>query len=353
MGYDLVIKNGTVVDGTGAKRYRADVAIANGKVAEIGKVTEGAKRTIDADGLLVAPVFVDPHTHYDAQICWDGAVTPSSWHGVTSVVMGNCGVGIAPCKPETREIAMKDLVNVEGIPFDVLTKGITWDWETFPQFMDAAAARQPSLNLAFIAPLTPFRHYVMVEASIERSANKEETAKIASLIGEAMDAGALGFSSTTLNQHLGFEGKPLACRNSSREELKAYANQLKKRGKGAIEIALTRQAGVLEQDQCELLDFLLTETGRPVTFIALFDRDDIPEAVPDQLHPAAPQIAQGARAQTTRLALRIGWAPPSVTSNRKFPGLCGKCVLKRKRVVSISPMTKSKKGRGRLVLRVT
>ena len=162
MSYDLVIKNGTVVDGTGAKRYQADVAIADGKVAEIGKVTEGAKRTIDADGLVVAPGFVDPHTHYDAQICWDGAVTPSSWHGVTSVVMGNCGVGIAPCKPETREIAMRDLVNVEGIPFDVLNKGITWDWETFPEFMDAAAARKPSLNLAFIAPLTPFRHYVMV-----------------------------------------------------------------------------------------------------------------------------------------------------------------------------------------------
>jgi N-acyl-D-aspartate/D-glutamate deacylase len=257
MSYDLVIKNGTVVDGTGAARYQADVAIVDGKVADIGKVTEGAKRTIDAHGLVVAPGFVDPHTHYDAQICWDGAVTPSSWHGVTSVVMGNCGVGIAPCKPETREIAMKDLVNVEGIPFDVLNRGITWDWETFPEFMDAAAARKPSLNLAFIAPLTPFRHYVMGEASMDRAATPEETHEIARVVGEAMDAGALGFSSTTLNQHMGFEGKPLACRNASREEMKAYANQLKQRGKGTIEIALTRQVGVLEQDQCELLDFLL------------------------------------------------------------------------------------------------
>ncbi len=152
MSYDLVIKNGTVVDGTGAARYQADVAIADGKVAEIGKVTEGAKRTIDADGLVVAPGFVDPHTHYDAQICWDGAVTPSSWHGVTSVVMGNCGVGIAPCKPETREIAMRDLVNVEGIPFDVLNKGITWDWETFPRVHGrrgrAQAVAQPRLHCA-------------------------------------------------------------------------------------------------------------------------------------------------------------------------------------------------------------
>src|SRR4051812_42753716 len=303
MSYDLVIKNGTVVDGTGAKRYQADVAITNGHVAEIGKVTEGAKRTIDAHGLVVAPGFVDPHTHYDAQICWDGAVTPSSWHGVTSVVMGNCGVGIAPCKAETREIAMKDLVNVEGIPFDVLNKGITWDWETFPQFMDAAAARKPSLNLAFIAPLTPFRHYVMGEASMDRAATPEETAKIAARIGEAVGKGALGFTSTTLNQHMGFEGKPLACRNASREELSAYSNQLKKRGKGTIEIALTRQVGVLEQDQCDLLDFLLTESGRPVTFIALFDRDDIPEAVRNTLRLAAPQIAKGARPQTSPLPL--------------------------------------------------
>src|SRR5262249_35480018 len=179
MAHDLVIKNGTVIDGTGAARYQADVAIAGGKVAEIGKIKEAARRTIDADGLVVAPGFVDPHTHYDAQICWDGAVTPSSWHGVTSVVMGNCGVGIAPCKPAAREIAMRDLVNVEGFPFDVLNKGITWDWEPFPQFMEAAARRRPSLNLAFLAPLTPFRHYVMGEASIERAATAEETAKIA------------------------------------------------------------------------------------------------------------------------------------------------------------------------------
>jgi N-acyl-D-aspartate/D-glutamate deacylase len=131
MSYDLLIKNGTVVDGTGAPQYRADVAVANGKIAEIGKITEGAKKVIDASDLIVAPGFVDPHTHYDAQICWDPLITSSSWHGVTSLVMGNCGVGIAPCRPEVREIAAWDLVNVEAIPFDVLTKGITWDWETF------------------------------------------------------------------------------------------------------------------------------------------------------------------------------------------------------------------------------
>src|SRR5580700_5127252 len=118
MSYDLLIKNGTVVDGTGSKPRRADVAIAAGKVAEIGKVVDGAKKVIDASDLIVAPGFVDPHTHYDAQICWDPQVSCSSWHGITSVVMGNCGVGIAPCTPQAREIAAWDLVNVESIPFD-------------------------------------------------------------------------------------------------------------------------------------------------------------------------------------------------------------------------------------------
>src|SRR5471030_3092662 len=196
MPHDLLIKNGLVIDGTGAPARRADIAIDAGRISEIGSVPESAKRVIDADGHAVAPGFIDPHTHYDAQICWDGALTPSSWHGVTSVVMGNCGVGIAPCRPATREIAMRDLVNVEAIPFEVLNQGITWDWESFPQYLDAAARRKPALNLAFLAPLTPFRHYVMGEASMEREATVDETAGIKALLGEAMDAGAFGFSST-------------------------------------------------------------------------------------------------------------------------------------------------------------
>ena len=303
MAYDLLIKNGLVIDGTGTPGRHADVAITGGKIVEIGRVDGAAQQTIDASDCVVSPGFIDPHTHYDAQICWDGAVTPSSWHGVTSVVMGNCGVGIAPCRPESREVAMRDLVNVESIPFEVLSKGITWDWETFPEYMDAAARRKPSVNLGFLAPLTPFRHYIMGEASMERAATVEETAKIRALLAGAMDAGAFGFSSTILNQHLGYGGRPLACRNASRDELKAYANVLKEKNKGAIEVALTRQIGVLEEEQCEMLDFLLDESGRPVTFIALFDRDDIPEAVRDTLRRAAPMIAKGARPQTSPLPL--------------------------------------------------
>ena len=303
MAYDLVIRNGLVVDGTGAPGRHADVAVADGKIVEIGRVGGSARQTIDASDCVVSPGFIDPHTHYDAQICWDGAVTPSSWHGVTSVVMGNCGVGIAPCRPQTREVAMRDLVNVESIPFEVLSRGITWDWETFPEYLEAAARRGPSVNLAFLAPLTPFRHYVMGEASMERAATAKETAQVATLLGEAMDAGAFGFSSTILNQHLGFGGRPLACRNASFEELRAYSNVLRQRNKGAIEVALTRQVGVLEEDQCEMLDLLVEASGRPVTFIALFDREDIPEAVRDTLRRAAPMIAKGARPQTSPLPL--------------------------------------------------
>ena len=301
MAYDLLIKNGTVIDGTGAPRRQADVAVMDGKIAEIGKIKDGANKTIDAAGCVVAPGFIDPHTHYDAQICWDPAISPSSWHGVTSVVMGNCGVGIAPCRPEAREIATRDLVNVEGIPFEVLERGITWDWQTFPEFLDAAEKRGSALNLGFIAPLTPFRHWVMGEASMERGATPEETAQIKALIGEAVDAGAFGFSTTILNQHMGYQARPLACRNASRDELKAYCNALKERNKGAIEIALTQKISVLTDDDEELLASLLEESGRPVTFLALFQRDDIPEACAETLRRA--KAHKGAVPQTSPLAL--------------------------------------------------
>jgi len=159
MAYDLLIKNGTIVDGTGAARVRADIAIVGDRIAEIGKINEGANRVIDASDLIVSPGFIDPHTHYDAQICWDPLISCTSWHGITSVVMGNCGVGVAPCKPESREIAAWDLTNVEAIPYESLTKGITWDWETFPEFLCCTKPRlghQPRLPRA-ADPLPPLR----------------------------------------------------------------------------------------------------------------------------------------------------------------------------------------------------
>jgi N-acyl-D-amino-acid deacylase len=293
MTYDLIIRNGTVIDGSGAAGQHADVAIAGGNVAEIGKVTEGARRTIDASDLIVAPGFVDPHTHYDAQICWDPMVSCTSWHGVTTVVMGNCGVGIAPCREKVREIAAWDLVNVEAIPFDALSRGITWEWESFPQYLDAAARRGSGINLAFLAPLTPFRHFVMGEESMEREARPDEIQKIASLLGEAVQAGAVGFSTTTLAQHIGFKGRPLACRLASRDELKAYANELKRVGRGSIEVALTQRIGRVSDEESDLLKFLLEESGRPVTWLAIASRPDKPEATDDILRRLEPLISRG------------------------------------------------------------
>src|SRR5271167_933595 len=283
MAYDLLIKNGTVVDGTGAPRFRADVAVAGDRIAAIGKINEGAKRVIDASDLIVAPGFVDPHTHYDAQICWDPLLTCTSWHGVTSVVMGNCGVGIAPCKPEVHEIAAWDLVNVEAIPFDALSKGITWDWVSFPEFMDAAARRGVGINVGFLAPLTPFRHFVMGEESMERAASADETGKIAALLREAVTAGALGWSLTTGIQHVGYKGRPLACRLADRAELGAYSHVLRELAKGVIEVTLTQNFGHIQDHELDLLKFLLDESGRKVTWLAIFDLEDTPQAALETL----------------------------------------------------------------------
>ena len=299
MAYDLLIKNGTVVDGTGSPRRLANVAVKDGAIAAIGKINAGAKRTIDADGLIVAPGFVDPHTHYDAQICWDPQITSSSWHGVTSVVMGNCGVGLAPCRPQVHEIAAQDLVNVEGIPFEVLQRGITWDWESFPSYMEAAGRRGSAINLAFLAPLTPFRHYVMGEESMERAATVPETEKIFELLREAVAAGALGFSLTTGIQHVDYKGRPLACRLADRAELSAYAHALRDLGKGVIEITLTQKFGHIQDHELELLQFLLDESRRRVTWLAIFDLEDQPQASAETLQRSEELIKRGAIPQMT------------------------------------------------------
>jgi N-acyl-D-amino-acid deacylase len=317
MSYDLIIRNGTVVDGTGAPRFHADIAVKDGLIAEIGEVTGTATRTIDASDLVVAPGFVDPHTHYDAQICWDDVTSPSCWHGVTTVMLGNCGVGIAPCRPETREIAAWDLVNVEAIPFDVLKQGVTWDWETFPEYMQAAARRGSGLNLGFLCALTPFRHYVMGEASMERAATADETTSIAGLLREAMEAGAFGFTTTNAGQHVGYHGRPLACRLASEDELRAYSRVLKDLGRGAIEVALTNEVSRVDASERALLDLFLSESGRPVTWLALLNRDDDPNAVQNTLVEVADLIERGSRPQCTcrPFIIQIDLSKPFIFAN--------------------------------------
>jgi len=305
MPHDLLIRNGTIVDGTGAPGYQADIAVTQGRIAEIGKLNASAGRVINADGLVVAPGFIDPHTHYDAQICWDPLITCSSWHGVTTVVMGNCGVGLAPCKPAERDIAAWNLVHVEAIPYDVLNQGITWDWETFPQYMDAAQRRGLGINVGFLAPLSPFRHWAMGEEAMGRAATEAETAQVRAMLREKMAAGALGFSLTVMPQHVGYKGLPLACRLASQDELRSYAGVLHEAGHGVIEIALTKQPSGLSEEEYELLSLLSGESGRPVTWLNLRDRDDAPEVWSQTLEKAAPLLERGCRPQVAARPLII------------------------------------------------
>jgi N-acyl-D-amino-acid deacylase len=319
MQYDLLIRNGTVIDGTGARRVRADVGIVAGRIAAIGDLDGDAVATIEADDLVVAPGFIDPHTHYDAQMCWDPLLDSSSAHGITTVVTGNCGVGIAPVRPSAREVVMWDLVNLEAIPYEALALGLAWDWESFPDYMAAAERRGSGINLAFLAPLTPFRHYVMGEASLERAATPAETAEIAELLAAAMAAGAVGFSTTNASAHIGFQGRPIACVRASSDELAAYARVLKRAGRGAIEIAVGSAGVGINDADYALLDMLLTESGAPVTFLALIKHFDKPEAHIAMMERVAGLIAKGAKPQmhSTNLVSELNLRNPYMLSS--FP----------------------------------
>ena len=269
---DLVIRNARIVDGTGTPAFMGDLGVADGRIRSIGpSAGQTAERVLDADGLVLAPGFVDPHTHYDAQIAWDPLLTCSPWHGVTTVIMGNCGVGVAPVRPETREILMQDLVNVEAIPYDVMKAGIDWQWESYGQYLDAVGRDGLGINVAGLVAFTPLRHYVMGEASFERAATGDEIATMRRLLREAMEAGAFGFTTTTSRNHVGYQGRPLACRNASREELIGVAEGLRDAGRGAIEIILNSGGMYAVGDEdVELLRQLTRATGRPVTWLALF-----------------------------------------------------------------------------------
>lgn len=293
MAYDLLIKNGMVVDGLGTARFAADVAAHSGKIVAIGKLEAAAARTIDAAGKIVCPGFIDPHTHYDAQITWDSLLSSSSEHGVTTAIMGNCGVGIAPCRPDARALLTEDLVTVEGIDHEVLQQGIRWDWESFPQYIDAAARRGSGINLGFIVPLAPLRTYVLGPEANERAATPAETEAIAGLLRDAMLAGAWGFSTTASRAHIGHGGKPLSARLASREELAAYCAVLKSLNRGIIEIALTKRYATLDSDEEDLLKFLVDASERPVTWLSLHNLVEKPNEIENILKRVEPLIKRG------------------------------------------------------------
>ena len=289
MSYDLLLSGGTIIDGTGRPGFTADVALTGDRIVAIGPGLshKDAKKVIDAQGMVVCPGFIDHHTHYDAQVLWDPLVTCSPWHGVTSIIMGNCGVGLAPCKPQDREALVGDLVNVEGMSLEVLQKGVCWSWESIAEYLHAVAKGGLGINVGLMVPLSPLRQYVLGDESKERAATEKEIQQLRALFRAAMDAGAFGFSTTVLPQHLGFQGRPLPCRLASRDELTALAGVLKELKRGSIEIALTRSPGMLSDDEYDLLTFLLMRSERPVTWLGLLQK---PEAPPDAWKDALKRV---------------------------------------------------------------
>ena len=237
MGYDLLVKNGTVIDGSGSPGYRADVGVVDGKIAAIGRITESAKRTIDADGHIVSPGFVDGHTHMDAQIFWDPIGSCSCYHGVTSVVMGNCGFTLAPCKQEDADMVFRNLERAEDLSRDAMLEGIDWRWETFPEFLDVIDELPKGINYAGYIGHSALRTYVMGERAFSDAASEDDVRNMQGLVKQAVQAGAIGFSTSRTFNHLTADDRPVASRIAEWDEVRAIVNAVGETGKGLFEIA--------------------------------------------------------------------------------------------------------------------
>ena len=237
MTYDLVIKNGSVVDGSGNPQYRADVAVQDGKIAAIGRINDRAKQTIDAEGHVVSPGFVDGHTHMDAQVFWDPIGSCSCYHGVTSVVMGNCGFTLAPCKQEDADLVFRNLERAEDLSRDAMLEVIDWRWETFPQFLDGIDELPKGINYAGYIGHSALRTYVMGERAFSDAASEDDVRKMQHLVKEAVQAGAIGFSTSRTFNHLTADDRPVASRLAEWDEVRAIVNAVGETGKGLFEIA--------------------------------------------------------------------------------------------------------------------
>ncbi|GAB7066493.1 amidohydrolase family protein [Mycobacterium hodleri] len=266
MSYDLIIRNGTIVDGLGGEPFTGDVAVAGGVIAAVGAVDGDATREIDATGLLVTPGFVDLHTHYDGQAIWSDRMTPSSAHGVTTAVMGNCGVGFAPCHAEDHDTLVDLMAGVEDIPGVVMTDGLPWTWETFPEFLDALDGRRRDIDVAALLPHSPLRVYVMGQRGVDReAATAEDLSQMRTLAAEAVEVGALGFASSRLTLHKSESGQPIPSFNAGRDEIEAIARGVKDAGGGLIQFVPDLVAGDYGP-ALETVFAVAADVGLPVTF---------------------------------------------------------------------------------------
>jgi N-acyl-D-amino-acid deacylase len=258
--YDLLLKGGRIYDGSGMPSFNGDVAVQNGKVAAIGRLNGGAKRTINVDGLAVAPGFIDPHTHLDAQLLWDPLGTSSCFHGVTSVIVGNCGLSLAPAKAEDRDAVIKSFVRVEAISRRVLEEGVEWKWTSTAEYLNALGARL-GINAAALVGHIAVRHHVMGEDAVERPATSEEVAKMKQLVRQGMEAGAVGFSTNQNPRHIREDKKPVASRLASDEELGSLLDVLGEMNTGVVQLS---GGGADARGRIAYAAGMARRTGRPV-----------------------------------------------------------------------------------------
>lgn len=264
--FDYVVRGGTVVDGSGGAPVEADVAIAGGRIAQVGRVTGSGKEEIDAKGKLVTPGFVDIHTHYDGQAIWSSRMAPSSAHGVTSVVMGNCGVGFAPCRKADHELLIGVMEGVEDIPGVVMAEGLPWDWETFPDYLNALDARERDIDVAAYLPHSPLRVYAMGQRGADREpATEADLVRLQALAREAMEAGALGFATSRLFIHRTRDGTSIPSYDASEAELRAITRGMREAGRGIIQMVMNAMQRSWTEE-IGLLARLARDSGRPATF---------------------------------------------------------------------------------------
>lgn len=273
--YDLVIRGGTIADGTGGPLIEGDLAIKDGRIAAIGTVTGSASEEIDARGRIVAPGFVDVHTHYDGQAVWSEELNPSSSHGVTTAVLGNCGVGFAPCRAADRDMLVKVMEGVEDIPGVVMAEGLPWNWETFPQYLDVLAAGKRDIDIAAYLPHSPLRVYAMGErGALREPANDDDLARMRTLAREAVEAGALGFATSRLSIHRASDGDNIPTFEASVGELKAICGGLADAGRGTFQVVLDAFQGW--DVEYAVIEEVVAATGCPTTFTLASGNDGPP-----------------------------------------------------------------------------
>jgi len=298
MAYDLLIKNGWVVDGSGRPRYRADVGVSGGRIAAIGRIRESAREVLDAEGQVVSPGFVDGHTHMDAQVFWDPLGTCSCWHGITTVVMGNCGFTLAPCAKEDRHLVIRNLQRAEDISLEAMEAGIEWKWKTFAEFLDTVDGLPKGINYSGYMGHSALRTYVMGERAFEQAASEDDLRAMEAELRSGLRAGAIGFTTSRSPSHETPDRRPVASRMAKWDEVRRLVGVMGDMNAGIFELA--GEAVDRDPNHPGLSDYhrrlreLAVETGRPVTF-GLFSRRDAPEAYKAYVQLLEDTAAQGGR----------------------------------------------------------